>query len=142
MKYSKWIGFLAVIIVVLVCYTPWIYVPAVQLEVAGMFSHGKNNFGKPGLMNIICSAGAAILFLLPRVWAKRSNIFFCGFNIAWAVRNYIMLSRCYSGDCPEKKAGLYILVAASAIMLIMSFLPDVEIKQDPNKINSGVPGTL
>lgn len=142
MKYSKWIGFLAVIVVVLVCYTPWIYVPSVQLEVAGMFSHGKSNFGKPGLMNIICSAGAAILFLLPQVWAKRTNIFFCGFNIAWAVRNYIMLSRCYSGDCPEKKAGLYILVAASAIMLIMSFLPDVEINQEPNKTNSGVPGTL
>ena len=80
-------------------------------------------------MNIICSVGAGILFLLPAIWAKRTNIFFCGFNIAWAIRNYLLLSRCYSGECPEKKAALYILLAASAVMLVMSFLPDVEIKE-------------
>ena len=81
-------------------------------------------------MNMICSVGAAVLFLMPRIWAKRTNIFFCGFNIAWAVRNYIMLSRCYGGDCPEKKIGIYLLVAAAAIMLLMSLMPDVSIADE------------
>ncbi len=137
MKYSKWIGFAAAITVLLVCYLPWVYVPSVQLEIAGMFASGKHNFGKPGLMNMVCTTGAAILFLLPRVWAKRTNIFFCGFNVAWAVRNYIMLSRCYGGDCPEKKIGLYLLVAAAALMLLMSFLPDIAIKEEKQQ---AVPG--
>ena len=136
MNYSKWIGFAAAVAVLLVCYLPWVYVPSVQLEIGGMFANGKHNLGKPGLMNIICSAGAAILFLLPLVWAKRTNIFFCGFNIAWAVRNYIILSRCYGGDCPEKKLGLYLLLAAAALMLLMSFLPGMQLteeKQEPAK---------
>ena len=129
MKYSKWIGVAAVIVVIVICYRPWVYVPSARLTIAGMFASAQHNFGKPGLMNIICSVGAGILFLLPAIWAKRTNIFFCGFNIAWAIRNYLLLSRCYSGECPEKKAALYILLAASAVMLVMSFLPDVEIKE-------------
>ncbi len=130
MKYSTWIGLGAAITVLLVCYLPWVYVPSVKLEIAGMFASGKHNFGKPGLINIVCSTGAGILFLLPLVWAKRTNIFFCGFNVAWAIRNYIMLSRCYGGECPEKRIGLYLLVAAAALMLLMSFLPDMQIKEE------------
>ncbi|MEO5681538.1 MAG: hypothetical protein ABIQ88_02795 [Chitinophagaceae bacterium] len=130
MKYSKWIGLLSVIVVIVICHTVWVYVPSVQLEIGGMFSSGKQNFGKPGLMNIICSAGAGILFLLPQIWAKRTNIFFCGFNIAWAIRNYIILSRCYGGECPEKKMSLYILLVASACMLLMAFIPAIEIKEE------------
>ena len=131
MKYSKWIGILAAFVVLAACYMPWVYIASVKLEIAGMFANGKHNYGKPGLMNIICSVGAVVLFWLPQVWAKRTNIFFCGFNIAWDVRNYIMLGRCYSGDCPEKQLGLYLLVIASAVMLLMSFLPDVQL--DKNK---------
>lgn len=70
------------------------------------------------------------MFLLPFIWAKRTNIFFCGFNIAWATRNYILLSKCYGGDCPVKKAGLYILIIASILMLLASFFSDIEIKEE------------
>src|SRR5450432_4195612 len=98
----------------------WVDVPAAHLQIGGMFSSGNQNFGKPGLMNIICSAGAAIFFLLPQIWAKRTNIFFCGFNIAWAIRNYILLSRCYMGDCPVRQTGLYILIIASSLAMLMS----------------------
>ena len=132
MKYSKWIGLCAALLVVVVCYRPWVYIPSVQLEIGGMFASGKHNFGKPGLMNIFCCVGAAILFLMPQIWAKRANIFFCGFNMAWAVRNYIILSRCYSGECPVKKTGLYLLVTACALMLLMSFVPDTAIKDESN----------
>ena len=138
MKYSKWIGLLSVITVIIVCYTPWIYVQSVQLLIRGMFSNGKHNFGKPGLMNIICSVGAGILFLLPQIWAKRTNIFFCGLNIAWSIRNYILLSRCYSGECPVKKIGLYLLLIASGIMLLMSLMPDTAINEDRNKKKDGL----
>lgn len=132
MRHSAWIGLASVFIVIVSCYMVWVYVPSVQLEIGGMASNGKHNFGKPGLMNIFCCTGAALFFLLPQVWAKRTNIFFCGFNIAWAIRNYIILSRCYSGECPEKRAGLYLLLIGSAVMLVMAFLPDVKVKQEKN----------
>ena len=129
MKYSKWIGLLAVITVMVVCYMPWVYIQSVQLEIAGMFASGKQNFGKPGLMNIFCSAVAGLLFLLPQIWAKRTNIFFCGFNIAWAIRNYLLLTTCIAGDCPEKMAGLYLLLSASLVIQVMSLLPKLKIPQ-------------
>jgi len=101
-----------------------------------MSSVGKHNFGRPGLMNIFCSVGAALFFLLPRIWAKRTNVFFCGFNIAWSIRNMILFSRCYAGDCPEKTASLYIILAASAVMLLMSFIPDIAVQQEGEKSTS------
>jgi len=130
MKYSKWLGVLSAIAIIVICYIPWVYVPEAQLEIGGMYASAKHNFGRPGLMNCILSAGAIIMFLLPFIWAKRTNIFFAAFNIAWAVRNYLLLSRCYGGECPVKKAGLYLLLAASAIMLIAAFTPDITIKEE------------
>ena len=130
MKYSKWIGLLSAVTVIVTCCVAWIYVPSVQLKIGGLFANGKQNFGKPGVLNVFCSLGAIAWFLLPMVWAKRTNIFFCGFNMAWSVRNYILLTRCYGGDCPEKQTGLYVLVIASALMLLMAFMPDIAVKED------------
>lgn len=130
MKYSKWIGLLSVAVIIAVCYMSWIYVPSVQLEIGGMHASGRQSFGRPGLMNIIMSTGAALMFLLPFIWAKRINLFFCAFNIAWSIRNYILLTKCYGGECPEKKAALYILMAASVVMLVMALIPDIAIKEE------------
>jgi hypothetical protein len=130
MKYSSWIGLAAAITTIILCFTTWIYVPSVQLAIGGMQSSGKNNFGRPGMLHLILSSVAAILFILPRTWAKRTNIFFTGLNMAWAVRNYIVLTKCYGGDCPEKTVALYLLMAAAALMLVMSLLPDLKVKNE------------
>ena len=130
MKYSKWIGLVAALTVIIACYMTWIFVPSVNISIGGMVSSGKHNFGKPGLMNMFCATAAIALFLLSKIWAKRTNIFFCGFNMAWAIRNYILLTRCYGGDCPQKRTGLYILVCASVLMLLMSFIPDIKLEEE------------
>jgi len=130
MKYSKWVGLLAAIAIIAVCYLPWVYVPQVNLEIGGMYASGPQNFGRPGLMNCILSVVAIILFLAPFIWAKRTNIFVVAFNIAWAVRNYLLLSRCYGGECPEKKTGLYLLLLASLVMMAAAFVPDIAIKEE------------
>ena len=101
-----------------------------HLQIGGLFSTGHHNFGKPGIINIICSAGAAVWFVLPALWAKRTNIFFCGFNIAWAIRNFILLGRCYEGDCPVRQPALYLLLIASCLMLLMAFVPDVPVTEE------------
>ena len=129
MKYSKWLGLLAAVIIIVCCYLPWISVPAAHLEIAGMWASAPHNFGKPGLVNLVCSVVAALFFLVPLVWAKRTNIFIVGLNLAWALRNFILLGKCYNGDCPEKKIALYILVGASVLMLLMSLFPDVEVSE-------------
>jgi len=130
MKYSKWIGLLGAVAIITVCYMPWIYVPSAKLEIGGMYATGPQNFGRPGLLNCILSVLAIIMFLLPFVWAKRTNIFIVALNIAWSARNYILLSRCYMGDCPEIKTGLYVLQVASLLMLVAAFVPDLKIKEE------------
>ena len=126
MKYSKWIGLFAVLLLIFASFQPWIAIPARQLTITGMDTTGTN-FGKPALVNIIISAIAAIFFLVRPVMAKRANVFFCTLNIAWAVRNFILLSICRAGECPEKKISLYLVLIASVIMLVASLFPDVTI---------------
>ena len=135
MKYSKWIGLSAVLLLIFSSFQPWVYISAQQLTITGMNTTGTN-FGKPALVNIIISSLAAICFLVPPVMAKRANVFICTLNIAWAVRNYIILSICRAGECPEKKISLYLVLAASIVMLIASLFPDVTIRPEPEDESS------
>lgn len=134
MKNSKWIGVAGVVLLFVAAFQPWITVVSKEITITGMDTAGTN-FGKPALMNLIVSGMAAILFLLPAVMAKRANLFFCAFNLAWCIRNFIIVSTCRAGECPEKRFGLYLLLAASVIITIASLLPDNKIKEQ--QLNEG-----
>jgi hypothetical protein len=129
MKFSKWVGLFAVLLLIFSAFQPWITIPARQLTITGLDTTGTN-FGKPALMNIIISSIAAIFFIIPPLMAKRANVFVCTLNMAWAIRNFILLSICRTGECPEKQHGIYLLLVASLIMMAASLFPDVTIKQE------------
>jgi hypothetical protein len=129
MKYSKWVGLFAVLLLAFSAFQPWVTIPAQQLTITGMDTTGTN-FGKPALVNMMLSAIAAVCFIVPPLMAKRANVLVCTLNIAWAVRNFILLSICRAGECPEKKHGVYLLMIASLIMMAASLFPDVTIKQE------------
>ena len=128
MKYSKWIGVLAFVMLVVVSYQPWVYIASKQITVTGLDATGTN-FGKPALLSLVLGVIAVLLFLLPYMGAKRANLFFCALSLAWAIRNFIILSTCRQGDCPQKQAGLYLMLAASVIMLVACLFPDVKLKK-------------
>jgi len=128
MKYSNIIGAALVIILIIACNMDWVHIDGGKLTVSGLKATGTN-FGKPGLMNIITGAIAGILFLIPFLWAKRINIFFCAFNLAWAIRNFIIVTMCREGDCPEKQTGIYLLMGSSALMLLLSFIPEINVNK-------------
>jgi hypothetical protein len=127
MKYSQLIGVIAALIVITLCFFPWSYIASKDVVVSGLNAEGTR-FGRPGLMNIIMSSIAIILFLIPRVWAKRFNTFITVFNFAWSIRNYIIISYCFMGECPEKKTSLYLLVTISFIVLVMALLPKLKLQ--------------
>lgn len=83
----------------------------------------------PGIMNVFMSVISLVLFIIPRIWAKRANLFFAGFNLAWAFRNMILVSTCHGGECPEKHAGLYLLMVASSIQMLMAVFPDIKLEE-------------
>lgn len=118
-----------IILLAAACMLPWVEIVSRNIVVTGLESAGTN-YGKPGLVNLIMSGFALIFFMIPRIWAKRTNLFFCAFNLAWSIRNFIIVSTCHGGECPEKQTGLYLLLLASVIMLIAALFPDMELKED------------
>ena len=122
MRYSNFIGLAASVGLIVTCFFPWVYIPSIQTTISGFYAD-HTNFGKPGLMHVILSAVALLLFSLKKIGAIRFNILLCAFNFAWSLRNILMLTRCELGECPESRPGIYIIVLFSFVMLIMSLLP-------------------
>jgi hypothetical protein len=127
MKYTQLIGVIAAFAVIAACYFPWTYIESKHLVISGMAAP-DTNFGRPGLMNVMVSAISIFLFAVPRIWAKRTNLFTTIFNLAWSIRNFILLASCLMGECPVKKPALYLLVFFSFIMVVMALLPKLAVK--------------
>ena len=132
MKYSQWIGLAAAILVIIACYLPWIEIASVSTMLTGMDGQGTN-FGRPGKLHIIFCVPVSILFLVPFIWAKRVNWFFCALGVAWAVRNFLIYARCEMGTCPERKYGLYLVLTGSIVMLAASLFPDMKVAGKESK---------
>ena len=113
MKHSQTIGCVLVILLAGACYLPWSFIPGRNILITGMSAPGTM-YGKPGLMHFVLGVILIFFFIIPKVWAKRVNVFIGAINLAWAIRNFILLSTCYMGECPEKKIGLYIELLLSA----------------------------
>ena len=131
MKYSNYVGAVLVIILIIACNMEWVYIDGGRIKVSGLQAAGTY-FGKPGIMNIIFGSITGILFLTPFIWAKRANLFFSALNLAWAVRNYIIITMCREGECPEKQTGIYLLMASSILILLVSFFPEISISKKDN----------
>jgi hypothetical protein len=125
MKYSQLLGFIAVILLAGICYLPWSFIAEGNILVTGMSAPGTV-YGKPGLMHLVLGVLLILFFLIPKIWAKRTNVFIAAINLAWSIRNYILLSTCYMGECPRIKAGLFLAILLCAFILVMSFLPDLK----------------
>jgi hypothetical protein len=86
------------------------------------------------LANRLCSFCAEFFLIvfhfLPKLWAKRVNLLIVALNIAWAIRNYFIISMCREGECPEKQIGLWLVLLASVLMLIAALFPDVQLKEE------------
>lgn len=131
MKYSKWIGLAGVVLLVIAAYQPWIWIPSKNIMVSGMHAPGTN-FGRPALLNFYLSAIAVVFYLIPTAMAKRFNIFFCAFSLAWTLRNFIIVSTCRAGECPEKQYGLYLYCLAAVLMMVAALTPDIKLKEEPS----------
>jgi hypothetical protein len=129
MRYMKWIGLFAVILLVVSCFLPWVIIISKNIVVSGVDSTGTN-FGKPGYAHFVLSFFFIVFHLIPKLWAKRINLLIVALNIAWAIRNYFIISMCREGECPEKQTGLWLVLFASALMLIAALFPDVQLKEE------------
>ena len=129
MRYMKWIGLVAVVLLVVACFMPWVFIASQNITVTGIESTGTN-FGKPGYAHFVLSFFFIIFHLTPKLWAKRWNLPIVALNIAWAVRNLLIIAMCREGECPQKQIGLWLVLIASTIMLLAALFPDIKLKED------------
>ncbi|HTR28483.1 MAG TPA: hypothetical protein VMH27_04390 [Puia sp.] len=129
MKYSQWIGIAAALLLVAACYMPWAYFPDLGKEFTGFFSE-QNRYGRPGKVLTFLSLAMMMLFLIPKVWAKRINMIVAAITVAFVIRSYILFTACYRGICPEKRIGVFLVVLAAVITLAATLLPDLSVGQE------------
>jgi peptidoglycan/LPS O-acetylase OafA/YrhL len=129
MKYSQWVGIAAALLLIAACFLPWAWYPDLNQYFTGFHSE-LNVYGRPGKVLAFFAMVAIAFYLIPRIWAKRSNMLVAAFALAFAIRCYIVFTACYRGICPEKHAGIFLIVGAALVMLLASFLPDLN---SPNR---------
>ena len=85
-------------------------------------------YGKPGKIFIFLCCIAVPLFLIPRIWAKRTNLIVCAIILAFGLKTFILYTSCYKGICPEKHIGIFLVLLTTIIMTAAAALPDIKLK--------------
>jgi hypothetical protein len=131
MKISRTLGIAAVILIIISGFLPWVYIDYGKLHEAlltGMDT-GATNYGKPAVLNIIFGVLFFCTILIPKLWAKRTGIFFGVVILAWNLRNFYLF-QCEMGYCPEKRIGLYLTLLAALVIMVCAVLPYVPPKEN------------
>jgi hypothetical protein len=128
-KILHWAGIIAAVSLIVCCFIPWTFYPDINKTFTGFFSE-QNEYGKPAFFLITIALGSLLFTLLPKLWAKRTNMFWCALGVGYAIKTYILYTSCYGAFCPEKRIGIYIMLYSTFIMLIASLFPDVKMMED------------
>jgi hypothetical protein len=129
MKYYKVIGVVACIALFASCFMPWAYYPDLQKSFTGFFTE-KNIYGRPGVVFTFFAVFSIVLIFINKIWAKRTLIFVQALNIGYLLKTYVIFTSCYKGYCPEKQYGLYLVIISSVILLVISFFPDIQLREE------------
>ena len=131
LRILHWLGLAACIALVISCFLPWAHYtdPSIPSEAertfTGFFSY-QNYYGRPAKLLIALTAVIFVFMLLPKVWAKRTNLFLAALLLAYAITNYIRFGSCYNNLCPDRLVGLYLLLGSSVVILLAAMFPKME----------------
>ena len=125
-KYLHWIGIAACLTLIVSCFLPWTYHADINQTFTGFYSY-QNEYGKPGKFLLFFGVVTWIFMLLPKVWAKRTNLLICPLTLAYAIKTFILFGSCYNNYCPQKLFGLYLMLGCTVVMLVAAVFPDVKI---------------
>lgn len=130
MQSIKWLSVLTAAVIITACFFTWVSLENKNFFVGGFVSSDNSRFGQPGILHVAFCSIIIFFLLLNRMWSVRTAFFVSAFNVAWAVRNYIVISACSGGDCPEKHTGLYTILLGSILLLVLT--PFIVVKPKEN----------
>jgi hypothetical protein len=127
-KLLHWIGLTACIVLIISCFMPWAYYADLQKNFTGFYSE-QNEYGKPGMFLVPLAIIIFAFMLLPKIWAKRTNLFLGALEISYAVKSFVLFTSCYNAYCPERKAGIYVMLFSTIFMMLAAIFPAVKLKE-------------
>jgi len=122
------LGMVACIGMIITCFIPWVHYNSINETFTGFhvtkFATG-NYYGRAGIIISVFTAVIFLFMILPRLWAKRVNLFLAALLFAYCLRTYIIFtSALFEGEV-EKKAGIYLIIVFSFIMLLGAVFPRI-----------------
>jgi hypothetical protein len=134
MRLIEWLSIFFTFMLFIACFSPWVIIESKNIMVSGHQAIGTA-FGKPGYMHILLGAIYLLFILIDKWWSKRIALFIGASNVAWAIRNFIIISACHGGECPVKKWGIYLVLASAIAMLIaILFNPTLTREKDSTEL--------
>ena len=128
LKFLHWLGICACIVLIVSCFLPWGYYGDINQTFTGFYSYG-NQYGRPGKFLLPMGTLLLVFMLLPKVWAKRANLFIAALTLAYAVKNYILFGSCYNNYCPQRLFGIYLMMSAASVILLAAVFPNMKFKE-------------
>jgi hypothetical protein len=125
-KVMYYTGIAATVAMIITCFMPWVHYNSINETFTGYhvtkFVTG-NYYGRAGIPITIMSSIILICMLLPKLWAKRINLFVAALLFAYCIRTYIIFtSALFEGEV-EKKPGIYLVIVLSFLMLLGCLFP-------------------
>ena len=130
MKHAQTIGILLSLLLIYSTTQPLVFIESRHWTITGWDAAGSS-FGEAGKFLSFFACWSILFFALPFIWAKRFNMMFGALLLAWSIRNFLVLSTCQMGECPQKQWALYGCIVFSAGILLMTFLPKLTISNRP-----------
>ena len=119
MQSIRWLAILTAAIIITACFFTWVSVESRNFFVGGFYSSANSRFGEPGILHTAFCSIFILMLLLNKIWSIRIAFFVAAFNLAWAARNFYVISVCSGGVCPEKHTGLYTVLIGSILLMVL-----------------------
>jgi hypothetical protein len=127
-----YLGLIGCLLLAASCFMPWAFYndPAItdvsQRTFTGFYTY-QNYYGKPGKFLCLVAGLSLLLKLLPKVWAKRVDLFLCALGVAYALKAFFEYRGVYGSVIPQAQAGLYLMLCACLLMMAAAIFPDLKI---------------
>jgi hypothetical protein len=131
MKNKKIIQIIAVfacILLVVLCFTPWVHYNSIDTTFTGYHVTKFNTgvyYGRAGIIITILTSISLACTLLPFIFFKRMNMFVCALLFAYTIRTYVLFTGSLFDGEVVKYLSIYLIMVVSFIILVCSVFPNL-----------------
>jgi hypothetical protein len=129
-KICHYTGILLCILIILACFLPWVHYNSINETFTGFYVKKfttDNYYGRAGMIITYFTSVILLLFFIPKIWAKRINLFLSALLFAYCIRTYIIFTGSLFEGEVENRIGIYLILIFSFLIMVCSVFPKVEI---------------